>query len=100
MVPIVKRGGKYQFLVSFMLRLKSSPKVNGGLRKAKAADNSPASRYADHSILASGRWAKISVPTDGVYNLTSDVVRQAGFSDLSKVRIRIWRTLAERDPCR
>ena len=87
MVPIVKRGGKYQFLVSFMLRLKSSPKINGGLRKAKAADNSPASRYADHSILASGRWAKISGPTDGVYNLTSDVVRQAGFSDLSKVRI-------------
>ena len=30
---------------------------------------------------------KIRVPANGIYNLTADVVRRAGFSDLSKVRI-------------
>ena len=43
--------------------------------------------YANHSVLSSGKWAKIRVPANGIYNLTTDVIRRAGFSDLSKVRI-------------
>lgn len=83
--PLVLRNGRYQKLVSFMLRITSTPK-NRGLLKAKAA-SAPSDRYAAHSVLAKGTWAKIRVPATGVYQLTNEVVRRAGFSDPSKVKI-------------
>lgn len=43
--------------------------------------------YASSSVLNSGKWAKIKVSSTGIYRLTSDVIRKAGFSDLSKVKI-------------
>ena len=45
------------------------------------------SRYADHSVLASGSWAKIRVPETGVYHLSDALIRQAGFSDPSRVKV-------------
>lgn len=89
LVPIVERGGKKQFLVSFMIALTSKPvsynKKTRGLRAAKVPVGMP--KYAEHSVLASGKWAKIRVPANGIYNLTAAVTKQAGFSDLSKVKI-------------
>lgn len=88
-VPMVYRNGKYQFLVSFMLKVSAKP-VNtpAALYKAPAAGaNGAAQRYADHSVLASGRWVKISVPATGVYQLTPALIKQAGFTDFSRVKI-------------
>ena len=79
-LPLVCRDGKYQKLVSFMLEVKAEKRVVGGRRAAT-------SRYADHSVLASGRWVKISVPATGVYQLTSELVKKAGFTDINKVKI-------------
>jgi len=44
-------------------------------------------RYAEHSVLREGNWAKISVAESGFYGLTDELVRKAGFSDASKVKI-------------
>ena len=44
-------------------------------------------RYAEHSVLREGNWAKISVAETGFYGLTDELVRKAGFSDASKVKI-------------
>ena len=99
--PLVYRDGKYQILVSFMLRVDAKPAAVAGKAKsvarvasASALSNAAttratdaSSRYAAHSVLRSGRWAKIRVPETGVYELTSAVARQAGFSDLSRVKI-------------
>ena len=52
-------------------------------RKARSADE----RYAAHSVLASGRWAKIQVPSTGVYQLTNELIQKAGFTDLTKVKV-------------
>lgn len=52
---------------------------------AWAADE--AATYASHSVLRSGSWAKIQVWGTGIRRLTNDVIRRAGFSDMSKVRI-------------
>ena len=46
-----------------------------------------ASIYAAHSVLASGKWAKIRVSETGIHQLTEQVVRQAGFSNINKVKI-------------
>ena len=44
-------------------------------------------RYAEHSVLREGNWAKISVAESGFYELTDELVRKAGFSDASKIKI-------------
>lgn len=47
----------------------------------------PVSKYATQSKLATGRWVKIAVPTNGVYEITRDELMQMGFNDINKVRI-------------
>ena len=44
-------------------------------------------RYAEHSVLREGEWAKIRVPQSGFYQLTDGVIKKAGFSNPSRVRI-------------
>lgn len=48
----------------------------------------PADTYAENSVLASGRWVKISVPEDGLYVLTPSRLRSWGFTDPSKLVVR------------
>ena len=107
-VPLVYRNGKYQKLVSFKLNVEAiptpSPSRGEGsldtpalettrqgnqtpLPSGGAGGGSLGSRYADHSILRSGTWAKISVPETGFYQLTDALIKKAGFSDPSKVRL-------------
>ena len=80
-VPLVCRNGQYLKLVSFMLDIKSREKVQ--IRRASSA----AERYADNSVLKSGKWIKISIPQTGIYQLTEELVRKAGLTSLDKVRI-------------
>ena len=44
-------------------------------------------RYAEHSVLREGNWAKIRVPESGFYQLSDALIKKAGFSDPSKVKI-------------
>ncbi|MBO4431752.1 MAG: type IX secretion system sortase PorU [Bacteroidaceae bacterium] len=43
------------------------------------------SRYAEHSKLATGKWVKIRVADEGVYQLTSANLKSMGFSNPAKV---------------
>lgn len=107
--PLVKRDGKYQILVSFMLKVEAKAKasttkgnetlakgygamanINDALttgNNALAKNSSAAERYAANSILATGKWAKIRVPSSGVYQITESLIRKAGFSSLSKIKV-------------
>lgn len=105
--PLVKRDGKYQILVSFMLKVEAKAKAsatkgnetlakgNGTManindafgNNALAKNSSAAERYAANSILATGKWAKIRVPSSGVYQITESLIRKAGFSSLSKIKV-------------
>lgn len=57
------------------------------LLSASQASAFDLSAYAGNSRLASGRWVKISIKTDGVYLLTNAQLRRMGFSDPSKVHV-------------
>ena len=87
--PLVFRNNKYQMLVSFMLDIKAKavnrPIINGHF--ASRASSEQGEGYVAHSVLASGKWAKIRVGETGVFQLTESIVRQAGFSNINKVRI-------------
>ena len=81
-VPLVFRDGRYQKLVSFKLNVQARAAGRARTRAASASE-----RYAAHSILQSGSWAKIRIPESGFYQLTDALVKSAGFSDPSKVKI-------------
>ena len=80
-VPLVFRDGKYQKLVSFKLKVQSKA-INRSLRRAGEGQ-----RYAEHSVLREGSWAKISIPESGIYHLSDAVIKKAGFANPSKVKI-------------
>lgn len=87
-VPLVFRDGKYQKLVSF--KLNKTAKAVGNSRKlmpsqTRAVDAT--GRYAQHSVLSSGTWAKIRVPSSGVYQITDELIRRAGFTNPDRIRI-------------
>ena len=87
-VPLVYRDGKYQKLVSFMLRVKGRSIAKKALRlQAQRRATAAADRYAANSVLRSGTWAKIRVPATGIYQLTDEFVRTLGFSSVSRVKV-------------
>lgn len=82
LLPLVYRDGRYQKLVSFGLNL-----VRKSPRRAAAMRAAGEGRYATNSVLREGRWAKIRVGESGVHQLTPEIIKKAGFSDLSKVKV-------------
>lgn len=86
-MPVALVDGKYKWLVSFMLRIKSTPTPKSHAKGIRRVSANEGSIYASHSVLASGTWAKIRVDDTGVFELTNEVIRKAGFSDINKVKI-------------
>lgn len=89
LVPLVYRDGRLMRLHSFRLVMdrggvKRSPLVRG---VSVTAPRQLAGEYASHSLLATGKWMKVSVPRTGVYQFTDSKLREMGFNDPSKVRV-------------
>ena len=57
------------------------------LALSQGAQAFPLSHYASNSLLSTGKWVKISVPEDGVYEITPDELAQMGFNDINAVRV-------------
>jgi len=45
------------------------------------------SRYAENSVLSSGKWILLKVKENGIYKLTYDDIKKQGINDPSKVKI-------------
>lgn len=90
--PVVFRNGKYQWMVSFMAELVSAPRTTQPARakgetRAEESPSQDTPRYASHSVLSTGKWAKIRVAESGIHQLTDETIRKAGFSNPAKVKI-------------
>ncbi len=84
-MPVALIDGKYKWLVSFMLRIESRP---ADTKRAKSMSRASGTfTYAEHSVLSTGKWAKIRVNDTGVFELTDAVIRKAGFTDINRVKI-------------
>lgn len=57
------------------------------LAMAPSAAALPLDTYAQSSVLNSGKWVKVSVPSSGLYAITANTLRNWGFSNLENVRI-------------
>lgn len=89
-IPVIKRGGKWLRITDFDIKhaltgAKLSMAVRRMMRAAQAAEQN--ARYASTSVLSSGKWVKIGVQKEGIYQISDAFLRKAGFSDPSKVRL-------------
>ena len=87
-VPIVKRDGKYYRLTSFKLEVYGPHQTSPSQALTRALTAATAAmRWADHSVLASGRWVKIAVSEEGIYSLSAKDLAAMGFNDMSRVKV-------------
>lgn len=91
--PIVRHEGQWKRILSCKIKVSDkAEKLAGTNDHAKAPARAeealdPRERWAEHSVLAQGKWAKISVTKEGIYQLTASDVQKMGFSDFSKVKV-------------
>lgn len=86
--PLAFKEGKVLKLTSFKPILKKSLKKTSSLRKTDSdIQRSVSERYADSSLLASGKWVKIRVKDAGVYELSKSKLLSIGFKNPDKVRL-------------
>lgn len=88
--PIVRHEGQWKRILSCKIKVTNKVANTTGQAstpsKAQAAAE-PRDRWAEHSVLSKGKWAKISVTKEGIYQLTAEDVQKMGFSDFNKVKI-------------
>lgn len=81
-LPVVMRDGKYFRINSYKLVVDKKP-----AQRPQRAAASAAGRYAESSVLSSGRWVRIAVEENGVHRITDDELYKMGFKDPTKVRL-------------
>lgn len=84
--PFVRRGGRYYRVTSFKLCVERTRPEVARLEAARAQQVCTA-RWAAHSVLAQGRWVRISVEREGIYRLTPERLREMGFTDPARVKV-------------
>lgn len=89
-VPIIEREGTWYEIKNYnLVPYIKGPKLPQATRRImqtmKRVERT--NRYANHSVLAKGKWVKISVSKEGIYQLTDAQLKKAGFTDPNKVRL-------------
>lgn len=87
---IIRSEGKLKRLTSCKLaitRRDTSQSLITSQSKARAFKGNNSSRYAEHSVLANGKWVKISVKEEGMYEMSASQLSKWGFNDISKVKL-------------
>lgn len=88
--PVIRKGRRWLMLRSCKLRVQpSDASVPTMLRVASewGAKAQAASRYAQESVLKSGKWVKLRVSSEGIYQLTDAQLKKMGFSDPTRVKL-------------
>ena len=74
------RTGRVEMLTQFELVLVPAA---GQIKSSPAL----ARAYSDHSVLASGKWVRIKLQTDGVYSMSYEQLREIGIDNPANVRV-------------
>lgn len=83
--PIVRHEGVWKRILSCQVKVSAKSSSRSSAPQKAPADEGE--RWATNSVLATGKWAKVSVTKEGIYQLTASDIQKMGFSDLSKVRV-------------
>lgn len=85
-LPFLNHQGTPVRLTSFLIKFNKK----GGeyaLTKKSRTQTVKSQRYADNSVLSSGKWVKIKVKKEGIYELNQSLIQKWGFSDLKKIKV-------------
>lgn len=85
-VPIVCIENVFYRVDSFKLVVESNFNITAAMSRIATRATS-ASRYADNSQLAEGKWVKIAVKENGVHKITHSELSRMGFKNPDKVRL-------------
>lgn len=83
-VPIVRRHGKLQKLVSARILIIPDELP---ARRTVSRTRMASERYADKSVLSCGMWKKIHITKDGMYRLSPEFLSKMGFQDPARVHL-------------
>jgi hypothetical protein len=91
-IPIRKNAttGKFEKLTSFGLQ--NTPFLQNTAIVNQTIQSRSTNTYAPNSVLQSGQWYKIAVPTDGIYKITYSFLKNLGIdvSSINPQNIRIF----------
>lgn len=83
-IPIRRQGTKYEKLISAQIVINAN---HTGRLNAPRQGAAAAGRYAAHSKLASGKWVKVSITEDGLYQLSRASLKKMGFTNPDNVHL-------------
>ena len=82
-IPVRRQGSRYEKLISAQIVINANytGRLNARMQAGKA------SRYAANSKLASGKWVKVSITEDGLYQISRASLKQMGFTNPDNVHL-------------
>ena len=83
--PFLKLNDQLVRLTS--IRVNVTPIQTKQARSSARVNKASAERYSESSVLSSGKWIKIAVKDEGIYQLTPQLIKEWGFSDFSKIKV-------------
>ena len=83
-IPIRRQGSKYEKLISAQIVINATR--SGRLNAARQGVSSEG-RYVNSSRMASGKWVKVSITEDGLYQFSRNSLAQMGFSNPNNVHL-------------
>ena len=83
-IPIRRQGSKYEKLISaqIVINANRSSRLNAPRQGAGSEG-----RYAANSKLASGKWVKVSIKEDGLYQFSRATLKKMGFNTPENVHL-------------
>ena len=84
--PIALVNGKAMRLTSAKIQIKISEPQHTSVVK-RLGSTPLAQRWKQNSVLSSGKWIKIKVKEEGIYQLTSNFLKKNGFENINKVKL-------------
>lgn len=85
-VPIVCADGRFMRINSFKLVVNRTLNITSAVKRLNTRAVSQ-QRYAQTSVLDSGRWVRIAVKESGVHKITTAELKRMGFKNPDRVRL-------------
>ncbi len=82
-LPFISKNNKPYRIKSLRIRIQP----NDQQTFSKTLHQNQTSRYANNSVLANGKWVKIKVEKEGIYQITESLIKSWGFSDINKIKV-------------
>ena len=82
-IPIRRQGSRYEKLISAQIVINVKQSERPHIRKVSSGKD----RYAANSKLASGKWVKVSITDDGLYQFSRSTLKKMGFNKPENVHL-------------